>query len=439
MPVKVDQIGNVHPHIDRSLGPALGKFTRATNPVESAIKRKYDALGGAAFFGNIERKEGNSWYGKLGCICYNSQMHSAFEIHGDIYRKWLDLGGLRWGVPSTDELTTSRGDGRFNFFNNGSVSIHWTTRTGAYAVWGDILKKWAQLNWENGPMGYPVTDETGTPDGIGRFNHFEGGSIYWTPNTGANAVWGDIRKRWESLGWEKSYLGYPTSDEVDFPEGGRVNTFQNGGIYWWPDTGAIDLRDVIVHCTGLHCLKEADWDQSSNSDEPYVILSISTPKRSATLRSQIYADVDDGEARPDLIELYRGKPYGINLGVVLMENDFGDPNIYRADIEKVVMSVHAAGTVALGLIPIVGPIVAYIAGPGLGTLMPKLAGAINNLFNFGDDRIGGATVTLSARKMVLLAARTNNSNFKGIGFKAETPLISGSGARYKVYFGLVPA
>jgi hypothetical protein len=41
--------------------------------------------------------------------------------------------------------------------------------------------------------------------------------------------------------------------------------------------------------------------------------------------------------------------------------------------------------------------------------------------------------------MVLLAARTNNSTFKGIGFKAETPLIAGDGASYKIYFGIIPA
>lgn len=430
--VQIDKVQRIIGRVDSVIG--VIRFA------ELAIQRKYDALGGAAFFGDIERKERAAWYFKFGCICYNSQMHDAFEIHGDIYRKWVELGGLQWGLPSTDELTTSRGDGRFNFFNNGSASIHWTPRTGAHAVWGSILQKWAQLNWENGPLGYPVTDETTTPDGIGRFNHFEnGGSIYWTPDTGAHAVWGDIRKRWESLGWERSYLGYPTSDEVDFPEGGRANTFQNGGIYWWPDTGAIDLRDVVVHYTGLHCFGETDWDQSSNSDEPYVILSISTPERSATLLSRIYEDVDGGEARLDLIELYRGKPYGINLSVVLMENDFGDPNVYRDDIEKVVNGVHELGTKALNLIPVVGPIIAAVAGPGLGTLMPAIAGAINNLFDFGDDRIGGATVTLSAKQMVLLAARTANSTFKGIGFKAETPLITGLGASYKVYFGIVPA
>lgn len=408
---------------------------------DAIIARKYEQLGGSAF-GEVERKEpGKAWFLKSGaCICYNAKMRAAFEIHGAIYGKWLALGGLAWGIPNTDELPTPDGIGRFNHFNDNTASIYWTPKTGANAIWGDIRRKWAEAGWERSVLGYPVTDELPTPDGVGRFNHFSNaGSIYWTPHTGSAVVYGDIRKRWEALGWERSYLGYPTSDETDFPEGGRANTFEHGGIYWWPDTGAIDLRDVVVHYTGIYCFGETDWDQSSSSDEPYVILSVTTPKTASTTRSKIYDDVDGKEARPDLIELYRGKPYGMNLGTVLMENDFGDPNRYKADVEKAVMGVHSVGTAALGLIPIVGPAVAAIAGPALGSLMPSIAGAINDLFDWGDDRIGGTTVTVSARQMVLLAARTNNSTFKNIGFKIETELISGSGASYKAYFGIVPA
>ncbi|RYE17250.1 MAG: hypothetical protein EOP45_16120, partial [Sphingobacteriaceae bacterium] len=238
---------------------------------------------------------------------------------------------------------------------------------------------------------------------------------------------------------ERSYLGYPTSDELNFSEGGRANSFQHGDIYWWGDTGAIDLKDVILHYTGLYCFGETDRDQSSNSDEPYFIISISTPKITSTTRTQIYSDVDAKEVRPDLMEIYRGKPYGINIAAVLMENDFGDPNKYKDEIQKAVMAVHQAGTAALGLIPLVGPIVAAIAGPALGSLMPKIGGAINDLFNWGDDRIGSCNITLSAKQMVLLATRTNNSTFHGIGYKVESPLISGSGASYKAYFGTVPA
>jgi uncharacterized protein with LGFP repeats len=84
-----------------------------------------------------------------------------------------------------------------------------------------------------------VTSETPTPDGVGRFNHFsKGGSIYWTPSTGAHGVWGGIRQRWQALGWERSYLGYPRSSEYDIP-GGRRSDFQRGYVTWTAQTGSV--------------------------------------------------------------------------------------------------------------------------------------------------------------------------------------------------------
>ena len=335
--------------------------------------------------------------------------------------------------------STPDGIGKFVHFNDNTSSIYWTPATGAAAIWGAIRQKWAQLGWERSPLGYPITDELSTPDRIGRYNHFSnGGSIYWTSQTGANAIWGEIRKKWESLGWERSYLGYPVSDEVDFPEGGRANEFQKGGIYWWPDTGAMDLRDIVVHYTGLYCFGETDWDQGSGEDEPYMIISISTPQLANTFKTQIYEDVDHGDSRPDVMEIYRGKPYGINLGVVLMENDFGDPNHYKEEIYKTVMGAHSVGVMALGLIPLVGPAIATVAGPALSSLMPSVAGAINNLFDWGEEQIGGTNMTITAKQMILLAFRANMNEFWGIGYKLETELISGSGASYKAYFNFLP-
>lgn len=351
---------------------------------EAAIKARYDQLGGAAVLGvPVITVFGQMWRMPSSALVYEPDSGAVFEIHGMIFERWIEQGALAFGVPTTDESPCL--------------------------------------------------------DGVGRSNHFAGGrSIFWHPSSGAHAVWGDIRARWADLGWERSYLGYPTSSEVDFADNGRANDFQNGGIYWWADTGAIDLSDVIVHYTGLHCFGETDWDQGSSEDEPYCILAMSTPTGAWSTTTRTYDDVDAGEARPDLIELYRGRPYGLNIGIVLMESDFGDPNKYREDVQKVVDKVHAAGTVALGAIPVVGPAIAAVAGPLLGKLMPALGGAINDLFDWGDDRVGSANVTLTARELVLLATRTSNSTFKGIGFKRESDLISGDGASYKAYFGVVP-
>lgn len=158
--------------------------------------------------------------------------------------KYAQLGGPGGflGRPfdagaGSEELPNRSGRGTFRDFEHGTII--WSPETGAHEVHGDIRVKWARLGGEDGFLGFPLTDETGTPDGIGRYNHFEGGSIYWTPNTGAHEVHGAIRDKWASLGWETGRLRYPTSDEREGPNGhGRISQFQGGAIHWTPEKGA---------------------------------------------------------------------------------------------------------------------------------------------------------------------------------------------------------
>ena len=80
-------------------------------------------------------------------------------------------------------------------------------------------------------LGAPKTDELSTPDGIGRYNVFEHGSIYWTAATAAHEVLGTIRDKYASTGWEAGPLGYPISGEYGVT-GGRKSDFQHGSITW---------------------------------------------------------------------------------------------------------------------------------------------------------------------------------------------------------------
>ena len=157
--------------------------------------------------------------------------------------KYATLGGSSgWlGQPTTAELDCPDHRGRFRHFEGGS--IYWTSQTGAWEVHGAIRDKWASLGWETSFLGYPLTDEMTTPDGRGRYNHFEGGSIYWTPQTSAWEVHGAIRDKWASLGWETGFLGYPITDELSTPGGvARYCHFEGGSIFWSPQTGAWELR-----------------------------------------------------------------------------------------------------------------------------------------------------------------------------------------------------
>jgi uncharacterized protein with LGFP repeats/glucose/arabinose dehydrogenase/chitodextrinase len=166
----------------------------------------------------------------------------ARVVYGEIALLWKAMGADRsiHRLPRSDELGTPNGRGRFNDFQDGG--IYWLPWIGARSVHGAIYARWGAMGWEGGVLGFPTTNETMTPDGIGRFNHFEGGSVYWTPRTGAHDVRGAIRGRWQSLGWERSYLGYPTSDEYAIP-GGRRSNFERGYITWNAGTGqVIDRR-----------------------------------------------------------------------------------------------------------------------------------------------------------------------------------------------------
>ena len=184
-------------------------------------------------------------------------------------------------------------------------NLYWHPQTGAGARWvfGAILQKYLALG---GPsfLGYPITDESSTPDRRGRFNHFQAvqlpdkpeSSIYWTPQTDAHAVIGAIRSKWKELGFERSSLGYPLAEEVDIPpEGGKVLPFEHAAIYWWADTGAIELGEVVVNYTGLHCFGETDTDQpvgfGQGADEPYVVVGVYAPSFDPAIK----AVVDDPE------------------------------------------------------------------------------------------------------------------------------------------------
>ncbi len=217
--------------------------------VKGAIRDHYNAVGGPGGFLGYPTTDETTTPDGVGR--YNHFQHDgsiywtpntgAWSIHGAIQDKWASMGweaGVM-GYPTTDETGTPDGVGRFNHFTGtGASSIYWSPNTGAHSVIGAIHAEWAATGWERGPMGYPVTDENVTPDGYGRYNHFsKAGSIYWTPSTGAHAVYGAIRGLWASMGWERSWLGYPTSGEFSVP-GGRRTNFQNGYIFWNAVNGA---------------------------------------------------------------------------------------------------------------------------------------------------------------------------------------------------------
>ena len=85
----------------------------------------------------------------------------------------------------------------------------------------------------------------------GYFLRFQNGWTYYNPNTQkVYAIFGDIMKKWAELGYEVGVLGFPTSDEQDSDKSGwkRMNTFDKGAIYWANGQTSVErgVRKIIA-------------------------------------------------------------------------------------------------------------------------------------------------------------------------------------------------
>jgi len=76
-------------------------------------------------------------------------------------------------------------------------TIYWSPRTCAHVVMGDIRKLYVRLGGPKGKLGYPIEDETYSPDHFGRISQFEHGEIIWHPDKGARVTYKEPRNRKE--------------------------------------------------------------------------------------------------------------------------------------------------------------------------------------------------------------------------------------------------
>jgi glucose/arabinose dehydrogenase len=223
-------------------------FWTATGGVKALygpVWATYQAEGGLARFGEpltdvLKTADGIGRYADLlgGPSIYYNPATGARLITGDIKRLWTSMGAEKnpLGYPKTSERATPDARGWFNDFQNGA--IYASPQFGTHAVLGELYRAWGRTGYATGSLGYPLTDETRTADGLGKFNRFERGSVYWSAATGTHPVVGAIHTRWAALGYEKSYLGYPISDEYPVAGGRRID-FQRGTITLVTATGVV--------------------------------------------------------------------------------------------------------------------------------------------------------------------------------------------------------
>ncbi|MFB8275459.1 LGFP repeat-containing protein [Nocardia colli] len=154
---------------------------------------------------------------------------TAEDIRQKIDAKAEKLGGETFTGPRQGGAATGLTSFDIASIRYEKCTIFYHRDVGAFEIHGEIRHKYEYLNL-GAVLGMPITDETACADGVGRFNHFTNGSIFWHPDTGPFAVHGAIRDLWQQRGMERGPLGYPICDQFSTPSGSQSCLFQNGGL-----------------------------------------------------------------------------------------------------------------------------------------------------------------------------------------------------------------
>ncbi|MEU7630131.1 alpha/beta hydrolase-fold protein [Nocardia sp. NPDC049220] len=148
------------------------------------------------------------------------------------------------GLPAGGERPLPDGRGTLQDFQNGS--LYWTPQTGAQVVRGAILQEWGRQGYERCPAGYPIAPEVKTPNRDGAVQAFENGPFYYSEKTGVHHVHGLILGKYAQMGYENSWLGFPLVEEQPLKDLGRFIGFEGGNLYWSPVSGVWAVQNGPV-------------------------------------------------------------------------------------------------------------------------------------------------------------------------------------------------
>ena len=181
---------------------------------------------------------------------YWSAAGGAHPVVNSILNRWgvhqYEMGWL--GYPTTDEIVHTDGIGRRQEFQNGAIYVAFTNAIGSAIKNGPIRDKYNALGGHGGPLGYPSSDEISVTKNNGRYNNFVNGTITWSTPTGARVLYAAVRDRWFEFGREDGVMGFPKTDEQVAPDGiGHFVYFEDGtAIYWYPVVGAWRIPMAIL-------------------------------------------------------------------------------------------------------------------------------------------------------------------------------------------------
>lgn len=220
-----------------AIGAGLSKYPQ----MGACISNEYDGPKG----GKIQDFRGGR--------AFWSEKTGAHYLWGLIGARYSEIGGPNsWlGYPTSEEIKVK--GGVFVKFEHGH--IYWSPKSGAYEVSQPFMAEWGKSKWENGPLGFPTSGPKDVP-GKGKIQEFQRGAIALDAQNKGGQVQGLIAQKYLELGGLNSHLGMPNGGERDSRKGGKFSEFAGGHIYWSPGTGAHAIYSKAI----FDAWGKEDWE-----------------------------------------------------------------------------------------------------------------------------------------------------------------------------------
>lgn len=300
--------------------------------------------------------------------------------------------------------------------------IVWSAAHGARVVYSDpepFLSSWFQSGL-CGQAGYPTEAMVTNPDRTGKRQRFENGHIYWHPELPYRRASfirdGAIWDKWAAQRWEQGPLGYPLSNEIT-----RATTIENlsvvsqsfsgGSIFVYKNNStseqvclAFDNEGCTINggqykltLERVRCIRESN---GRGSDELGLSLVVTPTCAETTIHRWFHGDMDSGESRSPNLTLYDGRlPAGMSVSLIGLEKDGrrafkSQRNVFeqtmrRTDDELDVDRFLDVSRGVVGGSAALGAIIGTIVAGGGFSLVPAAGGAGVTIVFTGGTAVGG--------------------------------------------------
>ncbi|MBD1895739.1 PA14 domain-containing protein [Coleofasciculus sp. FACHB-129] len=190
------------------------------------------------------------WTGPFRAVGFDgSAVHSTYvntyQRNGGISALGYPTNNVHPWENGYTQVFESGSDGRGAIMkSNANDNSYWVSGL----IWDTFLEVGGAKD-----MGYPTTDRIAIKGGLdnlanggGVVQHFQGNRKIWLSKHGAFPTWGGIGEKYESLGGVNSWLGFPTSREIDQGDGWIIQYFEGGYILYKPGlpTTAYDTKAI---------------------------------------------------------------------------------------------------------------------------------------------------------------------------------------------------